>query len=67
MFPFYTNFQLFRSFQDIAGSVELSLIAPFSEFKEDNSLRNFRSTDVLLSALISCFSADVYIAPLAHR
>nr|CAG4646922.1 EOG090X03KZ [Megafenestra aurita] len=52
-------------FQELAGALETALKQPFDAI--ENSKYNFRSTDVLLNALMNCYATDIYIAPLAHR
>lgn len=59
-------FGIFR-FQELAGTLEKSLITPFNESSAEKSRSNFQTTEVLLNALVSCFDQNIYLPPLAHR
>lgn len=54
-------------FQELAGTLEKSLITPFNESSAEKSRSNFQTTEVLLNALVSCFDPNIYLPPLAHR
>nr|CAG4643101.1 EOG090X03KZ [Ilyocryptus agilis] len=54
-------------FQELAGSLEASLMKPFCESEEDQHRGHYKCTYTLLNLLMSCYSPEIYIAPLAHR
>ncbi|XP_046441864.1 conserved oligomeric Golgi complex subunit 2-like [Daphnia pulex] len=54
-------------FQELAGALETSLVTPFREFEVDKSRCNYKTTEILLSGLVSCYDPHIYLSPLAHR
>nr|CAH0108522.1 unnamed protein product [Daphnia galeata] len=54
-------------FQELAGALETSLTTPFCEFEVNESRFNYKTTEILLNGLVSCYDPDIYLSPLAHR
>jgi hypothetical protein len=54
-------------FQEIAGSLETSLFAPFTEATDDTQPFHLQCSAVLWQQLQRCWDRDIFLQPLCHR